>query len=333
MFADSSIAADRCYMGLRRPKAPMGMGKASSRAAATQAYNPQFADCQQAGYQDPWTSQNMHTQGYAPWNVQWYQPVPVVMTAGYPTMQIPEAPSSNPPSPQLATSVPPSAPVQPMWASGEPVSVEVMGLPSALCTNGFMEAMLEQAGLEHTVLGYEVKPNGPSGHATIRLCTPEAAAACVAHFHGHRCAQGRGVMVAYVAESGDTSKKDSSGDTWEHAASGRSEGTTSCGEAEDTGSDNTSDTNEDTPDVKEPLKSSPRLSSIPSELRLPPLTGTPTSTSKKPRWADLDDDGDEEEDSTSAGTPSGFDDLGDSPFSSTYSTSSRESSFTEGNFS
>jgi len=78
----------------------------------------------------------------------------------------------------LQSSVPMSAPLT------TDVDVRLTGLPNAICTPEMLEAVLQQAGLDAAVLASRAEQGRPCGEAHVTLASSDAAAACIAHFHG-----------------------------------------------------------------------------------------------------------------------------------------------------
>jgi hypothetical protein len=62
------------------------------------------------------------------------------------------------------------------------VEVVIKGLPKALCTDAFLETMLEQAGLESDVIESRCFP----GHARVGFHQKHAAKRCIDHFSGRQ---------------------------------------------------------------------------------------------------------------------------------------------------
>lgn len=67
-------------------------------------------------------------------------------------------------------------------ASAAKVEVAIKGLPKALCTDAFLETMLEQAGLESDVVESRCFP----GHAIVGFNDRHAAKRCIDHFGGRQ---------------------------------------------------------------------------------------------------------------------------------------------------
>lgn len=65
-----------------------------------------------------------------------------------------------------------------------PAAVNLQDLPTALCRQNFLEAMMDQAGLTGNVLGCIFGQDQDVGKALIYLTDRNAAQKCAAHFHG-----------------------------------------------------------------------------------------------------------------------------------------------------
>lgn len=87
--------------------------------------------------------------------------------------------TTPPPSPM-------SQPTTPVQASSDGVQVLLHNLPNTLCNHMCMEAMLEQAWLDESVLNIEVQPGAPCGNAKLYFSAWAAANQCVRHFQGCR---------------------------------------------------------------------------------------------------------------------------------------------------
>jgi hypothetical protein len=124
-------------------------------------------------------------------------------------MQSAAAPFTPKQQPQQLQVQQPVAPMAPQVVAPAPsnnsansVSVLVHGLPNNLCNSMCMEAIIEQAGLEDSIVMVEAWPGTPSGEAKISLTTWEAAELCVRHFHGCRwCSTGSSVRAEIDAAS------------------------------------------------------------------------------------------------------------------------------------
>lgn len=68
--------------------------------------------------------------------------------------------------------------------AGVPVFID--GLPNNLCNPTCMEAILDQAGLEESIVTCEAWPGVPCGQATLHMATLDAANRAAKHFHGCR---------------------------------------------------------------------------------------------------------------------------------------------------
>lgn len=61
----------------------------------------------------------------------------------------------------------------------------VQGLPNAICTPSMMRAVLQQAGLAHSVIGGRVRRGTPCGETLVTLSNRQAAEMYTKHFQGH----------------------------------------------------------------------------------------------------------------------------------------------------
>jgi len=68
---------------------------------------------------------------------------------------------------------------------GEYVTLLVSNLPQHLCSNGNLEAAIDQAGLQDMVHAFKALP--ASNEAVIGLRSEKAAQMCIVHFQGMRC--------------------------------------------------------------------------------------------------------------------------------------------------
>jgi len=75
------------------------------------------------------------------------------------------------------------------------VCVIIKGLPSAICTDVMMDAVLDQASLGNCVL--HRKMCALSGEVMLRLCDMQAANKCIEHFHGCHWSS-NGTLVSVV---------------------------------------------------------------------------------------------------------------------------------------
>eukprot|EP00747_Dinoflagellata_sp_TGD_P023818 gnl/TRDRNA2_/TRDRNA2_130095_c1_seq1.p1 gnl/TRDRNA2_/TRDRNA2_130095_c1~~gnl/TRDRNA2_/TRDRNA2_130095_c1_seq1.p1 ORF type:complete len:183 (-),score=46.47 gnl/TRDRNA2_/TRDRNA2_130095_c1_seq1:431-979(-) len=83
--------------------------------------------------------------------------------------------------------------------TGNGVQVLLTGLPNHICTGPFMEAALEQAGLEGSIISCHVRCGKPTGDAMVMVTDKVAAAKCIGHFHGRRWDQTTAPVVASIA--------------------------------------------------------------------------------------------------------------------------------------
>jgi hypothetical protein len=70
--------------------------------------------------------------------------------------------------------------------SAENFEVVLQDLPKALCCGDYLEAVLEQAGIDMAVTSCKVLTGSDVGEALLKLTTRRAAKKCVKHFHGRR---------------------------------------------------------------------------------------------------------------------------------------------------
>jgi len=77
--------------------------------------------------------------------------------------------------------------------------VVIRGLPNGICTRPMMQAVLEQAGLEDSVLSSEAQTGNPSGRFVLTLSSQQAIDKCVEHFHGCKW-DARGAVVVSVEQ-------------------------------------------------------------------------------------------------------------------------------------
>mmetsp|Transcript_91183 Transcript_91183/g.162372 ORF Transcript_91183/g.162372 Transcript_91183/m.162372 type:complete len:368 (-) Transcript_91183:240-1343(-) len=95
-------------------------------------------------------------------------------------------------APELPKARPAYIPCKPDFgASGRPgrdakekVEVFIKGLPKALCTDAFLETMLEQAGLEEALLESKALTGKFAGQARVCFTSRKAAKICIKHFNG-----------------------------------------------------------------------------------------------------------------------------------------------------
>jgi hypothetical protein len=62
--------------------------------------------------------------------------------------------------------------------------VIIRGLPNGICTRPMMQAVLEQAGLEESIVTSEAHTGDQCGHFVLTLSTQQAIDKCVEHFNG-----------------------------------------------------------------------------------------------------------------------------------------------------
>jgi len=76
------------------------------------------------------------------------------------------------------------------------MQVVIRGLPNGICTRPMMQAVLEQAGLEDSVLSSEAQTGNPSGHFVLTLSSQQAIDKCIEHFHGCKWDASGAVVVS-----------------------------------------------------------------------------------------------------------------------------------------
>eukprot|EP00429_Kryptoperidinium_foliaceum_P070975 CAMPEP_0176056016 /NCGR_PEP_ID=MMETSP0120_2-20121206/27892_1 /TAXON_ID=160619 /ORGANISM="Kryptoperidinium foliaceum, Strain CCMP 1326" /LENGTH=346 /DNA_ID=CAMNT_0017389517 /DNA_START=59 /DNA_END=1099 /DNA_ORIENTATION=+ len=107
----------------------------------------------------------------------------------------------SPDSAWAEADIPPS-PVVPSPVVGvQPFSVQVDGMPTQLCNDCCLDAILHQAGLQDYVLGYDVAQGSKGGIATIRLANWQAATQCFSHFSKQSWNMGKAVKVRMAPTS------------------------------------------------------------------------------------------------------------------------------------
>lgn len=119
---------------------------------------------------------------------------------------VPQSPHSTLPMPELE----PSPSLLPPLAKDEivPVRVSLRGLPDTVCTNvAYIEAMLEQAGLEDAVL--DIARASP-GVVRLSLAGTAAAKQCIAHFDGCPWGAGGSLVSAFLADAPESAKHSAS---------------------------------------------------------------------------------------------------------------------------
>lgn len=108
--------------------------------------------------------------------------------------------SLTPPEPKPAYVIPsyPRSSRQSLTPKVQRSEVEVLlkGLPKALCTDVFLDAMLEQAGLEGAIS--ERKITGKTGEARVKFLNQQAAKRCVQHFNGRHWETSGSAVVATI---------------------------------------------------------------------------------------------------------------------------------------
>jgi hypothetical protein len=81
-----------------------------------------------------------------------------------------------------------------------PVACNLSGLPSALCRQNFLEAMLDQAGLANDIMGCNLGEEQDLGKAVIYLANYNAAVKCMQHFGGRRWDNAGPPVAAHLDE-------------------------------------------------------------------------------------------------------------------------------------
>jgi hypothetical protein len=84
--------------------------------------------------------------------------------------------------------------------------VVIRGLPNGICTRPMMLAVLEQAGLEDSIVSSEAHTGKPSGHFILTLSSQQAIDKCFEHFHGCKWDASGAVVVSI--ESKQTEPRD-----------------------------------------------------------------------------------------------------------------------------
>merc|ERR1712070_792071 len=74
--------------------------------------------------------------------------------------------------------------------------VVIRGLPNGICTRPMMQAVLEQAGVEDSIVSSEAQTGNPSGHFVLTLSSQQAIDKCVEHFHGCKWDASGAVVVS-----------------------------------------------------------------------------------------------------------------------------------------
>jgi len=111
------------------------------------------------------------------------------------------APQPPPPPPPAEANF---APLQ--QESQGPVAVNLQGLPSSLCNQMFLEAMLDQAGLADHITGCVLGEEQDTGKAVIYFANYNAGIKCVQHFGGRRWDTAGSPVIASIAEAPGTQK-------------------------------------------------------------------------------------------------------------------------------
>jgi hypothetical protein len=78
--------------------------------------------------------------------------------------------------------------------------VTVRGLPNGICTRPMMEAVLEQAGLEDSIVSSEAHTGNLCGHFVLTLSSQQAIDKCVGHFHGCKWDASGAVVVSVESQ-------------------------------------------------------------------------------------------------------------------------------------
>jgi len=120
-------------------------------------------------------------------------------------------PAPAPASPQWQPQLPPQA-SQNYTGFQEPqgpAAVNLSNLPATLCRRNFLEAMLDQAGLADDIMGCVLGEDQQTGTAVIYLANFNAALKCVQHFGGRRWDATGPPVMAQVAEEAKPATKQS----------------------------------------------------------------------------------------------------------------------------
>eukprot|EP00931_Biecheleriopsis_adriatica_P093898 TRINITY_DN67620_c0_g1_i1.p1 TRINITY_DN67620_c0_g1~~TRINITY_DN67620_c0_g1_i1.p1 ORF type:complete len:362 (-),score=90.07 TRINITY_DN67620_c0_g1_i1:181-1266(-) len=107
-------------------------------------------------------------------------------------------PSASAPKPASASS---QAPIAAAESTKDQVEVQIKGLPKALCTDSFLEAMLEQAGLEGAVVCSKALTGSLAGQARVSFSGKRAAKRCVQHFNGRKWGNQLEAVTACIAST------------------------------------------------------------------------------------------------------------------------------------
>lgn len=78
--------------------------------------------------------------------------------------------------------------------------VFIRGLPNGICTRPMMLAVLEQAGLEDSIVSSEAHTGNRCGHFVLTLSSQQAIDKCVGHFHGCKWDASGAVVVSVESQ-------------------------------------------------------------------------------------------------------------------------------------
>jgi len=78
--------------------------------------------------------------------------------------------------------------------------VVIRGLPNGICTRPMMLAVLEQAGLEDSIVSSEAHTGNPCGHFIVTLDSQQAIDKCVEHFHDCKWDASGAVVVSVESQ-------------------------------------------------------------------------------------------------------------------------------------
>jgi len=78
--------------------------------------------------------------------------------------------------------------------------VVIRRLPNGICTRPMMQAVLEQAGLEDSIVSSEAHTGNPCGHFVLTLSSQQAIDKCVEHFHGCKWDASGAVVVSVESQ-------------------------------------------------------------------------------------------------------------------------------------
>jgi hypothetical protein len=197
------------------------------------------------------------------------------------------------------------------YVTWEPRDVLLQGIPEAVCNNrDFVEAMLEQAGVEWAVLKHEVQhhPGREYGDVLVTLVNQDAAHQCLQAFYGcqwgaHRVARVRAKLLGADARPAMSKQESSAGSPrlpgprWVEKSSGDSATAKDANKAVACSTESgvfvwetlTKPDPFDSDLATNASESSVKLEDSDDDRKILSLTSSPT---RSVRWADLSDDED-----------------------------------------